>query len=133
RQVFGPPNGFGKFAVGGVLEKFADGKQEDAGEPLGVDAHIEIHPVIDEEELAVSDHTKSRSDDDQVVGVDGSIANIETSGGFSGNVVSHSRHDGIEDAGEWAEERNGKHLSFRDAEFTGAGHGAGIIAAPAEA
>src|SRR5260221_11487739 len=77
RQDPRPPVRLRELVVGGVFEELADREKEHARQALRVDAHVEIHFVIEEKQPARAEHAEALALHLEIVRGDDSVADRE--------------------------------------------------------
>src|SRR2546430_17691755 len=70
------PVRFGDRSLAFVFEKFVDGREDDAG-AAGLDANVEVEPVLEKINVAVTDHAEEFAGHFEVIGVNDTALNRE--------------------------------------------------------
>src|SRR2546423_9460748 len=85
-----------------VFEKFVDGGEDYAG-PAGFDPDVEVEPILDEMDVAVTDHPEKFAGNLEVVGVNDAVFDRESGFGGFGDAIAGAGDDRGGKFGERAE------------------------------
>src|SRR5882724_1641721 len=75
-----------------VFEKFVDGREDDTG-AAGLDANIEVEPVLEKIDVAVADHAEEFAGHFEVIGVNDTALNRESGLCGFGDAVAGAGND----------------------------------------
>jgi len=110
-----------------IFEKFVDGGKQRSGS-VGTYAQIEIKLVVEEMNIATTQHAEKFPRSLEVVGVNDPILDGEVGGGFPRDAVTCARNDGVEDGGQGPEHRYRENVAISHFDVSMAAHGARIAA-----
>src|ERR1700730_9674385 len=112
-------------AFTGVLKKFVDWREQDAG-TVHVHAHGEIEFVVEEMDVAVAEHAEKPPGCIQIFSIKNSVFDRETGRRITSDAVAAAGDDRVQNVGKRSKDGNGKDVAIRDPQFSSAAHQPGI-------